>query len=383
LENQKQTQPNKKIIFIHILRGFAPILVLFAHVPGLWLLERNQTWDFYTIYQTTILAPLRASDGGGQLGVILFFLISGYIISHMAAKESRLEFLIKRVFRIFPPLVVCTAIAFVLVRISSHFRLAEIYSTTAYDVTDFVKSAIMLSWIIPSPHALSVAWSLMPELIFYAFVLILIPIIRSSPAKSTCLMLVAYAFLTFPASQNNFLSYFGYFTVYIPIFIVGRVLYLERSRQITARQCIAFLLISAALFVSVYQNRFPDELFKPNNARIWNYPVAIAIFYGLMVSEIRWCPRTISFLADISYSLYLVHLPVGIFILNALADFTIPFAMKCCVAIGVSVVTAATINRTIERPAQQIARSLSLRFSTTQTELHNMTSGRGRESTAL
>jgi peptidoglycan/LPS O-acetylase OafA/YrhL len=352
-------QTKHKIVFIHILRSIAPLFVLLAHVPGLWLLERHETWRWYSLYQATILAPLRLSDGGGQFGVILFFLISGYIMSHTALKETRAEFLVKRVFRIFPALMLCTLIAFALVKLSAHYNTGPIYSTDAETPLDFLKSSLMLSWIVPSPRAISVAWSLMPELIFYSMVLLLLPGIRGAPVKSTIWMILLYAALTFPMAAFGYLSYLGFFTVYLPVFFVGRILYLQHYGYVSSKQSIALLAVTTALFLSVYTNRFPDELFRVNGARIWNYPIAIAIFYGLMISDIRWCPKVISFFGDISYSLYLVHLPVGIFILNVTASWNVPFALKVSLAIAAPVVASAMIYRFLERPAQAYARLLT------------------------
>lgn len=354
----KDISSNEKIVFIHILRGLAPIIVLWTHVPGLWLLERNEVWSFFQFYKIIILAPLQISDGGGQLGVVIFFLISGYIISAVAQKETRTEFLVKRVLRLFPTLFICSAISFILVTISNAYDLGPIYSTDAVALTDFIKSAFMLSWFTESPRALSVAWSLMPEIIFYVIVSLLINFMRNFPVRSTLGMLGIYALLTFPMREVPYLSYFGYFTVYLPIFFVGRILYLEQQKKISGQQAIALFVISASIFVSVYNGRFPGELFRTDSGRIWNYVLGIGIFYGLMISGIRSCPRPISFFADISYALYLVHLPVGIFTLNVMARVHLPFLVKCFIAIVSAIVLAVIIHHTVERPAQRFARRL-------------------------
>jgi exopolysaccharide production protein ExoZ len=112
--------------------------------------------------------------------------------------------------------------------------------------------------------------------------------------------------------------------------------------------------------LSVYTNRFPDELFRPNGARVWNYPIAIALFYGLMISDLRWSPKLISFFGDISYSLYLLHLPVGIFILNLTDRWDVPIPLKASAAIAAPIIASAFIYSFLERPTQAFARSLSI-----------------------
>lgn len=349
---------NEKIVFIHILRGLAPLVVLWAHVPGLWLLERNEVWSFFQHYKLMILAPLQISDGGGHLGVVIFFLISGYIISVVAEKETRSEFLVKRIFRLFPALLVCTAISYILFKISSAYGLGPIYGTDAVDLVDFVKSAFMLSWFTQSPRALSVAWSLMPEIIFYAIVFLLLTMMRRSPVISTLWMLFAYAILAFPMKEVPYLAYFGYFTVYMPMFYIGRILYLNHHKKISGQQAIALLFLCVTVFLSVYTNRFPGELFKSDSGKIWNFVLGTGIFYGMMISGIRSCPRLISFFADISYALYLVHLPLGMFLLNVMASIPMQFSFKCFIAIVSSIGLAAIIHHLVEKPAQRYARYL-------------------------
>ena len=357
-KHESNIMRNEKIAFIHILRGLAPILVLFAHIPGLWLLERGEVWDVFQLYKLTILAPMQISDGGGHLGVVIFFLISGYIISAVAEKETGLEFIVKRVLRIMPTLFVCTAISYFIITLSNHYSLGPIYGTNADKFSDFIKSALMLSWIIESPRAISVAWSLMPEIIFYFIVFMMMKTMRESPVRSLIYMLSIYALLTFPMKIVPYLNYLGHFTVYLPIFFIGRLLYIKEHNKLSDQKVLVLLLACSAIFVAVYNFRFPDELFRKDSGRIWNYIFGIIVFYGMMISNIKKCPRSISFLADISYALYLVHLPVGIFILNLTLLMPVPFFIKCLMAIGASVTIAFIIHIWVEKPAQKSARYL-------------------------
>ncbi|HWJ72128.1 MAG TPA: acyltransferase [Kaistia sp.] len=348
----------RDIVFIHLLRGIAPLLVVFAHVPGLWLLERKTNWSVFQLYKLVILAPMQISDGGGHLGVVIFFLISGYIISAVAVRETRMEFLVKRVLRIFPPLFAATAVTYIIVKISEFTNIGPIYSTDASRLVDFVKSALLISWIVPSPRAISVVWSLIPELIFYAIVFILLGSMKKTPVKATLWMMLLYCVVVFPMRISPQMAYFGYFTVYLPIFFIGRIFYLEQQRQISIRAAMALIFVCAGMFISVYNGRFPDELFRSDSGRIWNYVFAIGLFYGLMVSGLRHCPRPIAFCADISYALYLIHLPVGIFVLNALDPSPLPFVIRTILAIAAAFGAAYLMHLVVEQPAQRWARRL-------------------------
>jgi peptidoglycan/LPS O-acetylase OafA/YrhL len=61
---------------------------------------------------TRAVAALRIAPG--HLGVGIFFLVSGFIISHVAEKETRAEFVVKRVLRIWPTLTIAVFLMWLL-----------------------------------------------------------------------------------------------------------------------------------------------------------------------------------------------------------------------------------------------------------------------------
>ena len=106
------------IPFIDIARFLAPLFVLWAHLGPLWCLEHGSTCvsngSLWLPIRGTLWAGshLRLNGNGGHLGVLLFFLVSGFIISHVIRFETRAEFVIKRLFRIVPLLFVGLALAY-------------------------------------------------------------------------------------------------------------------------------------------------------------------------------------------------------------------------------------------------------------------------------
>src|SRR3954466_13529589 len=106
-----QTGPREEIAFIHFLRGIAPLFVLVAHIPGWWLLEKQQVWLPFELYKDLIVSPLHLFQHGGHFGVVLFFLISRFIISYVAETEGRSEFCIKRFFRLTPTILIAFSLS--------------------------------------------------------------------------------------------------------------------------------------------------------------------------------------------------------------------------------------------------------------------------------
>ncbi len=297
-----------------------------------------------------------------MFGVILFFLISGFIISLVAENETRREFLIKRIFRIFPALIAATMVAFATVKLSIAYDWGPIYSNDAVTNGDFIKSAFMVSWLSQSPRAISVAWSLMPELIFYCFVFLIIRLMRVSPVKATLVLMGFCCVLTFPMAAFPYFFYLGYFTVFLPLFVIGRIFYLLFAKKIKQSQALVLFVLNLLLFLSIYNSRFPGVLFTIEYAGIFNVAFSVVLFYGLMTLSPSRCPPVIAFLSKISYSFYLMHLSVGICVLNAFASTQIPFGFKFFMAICLSILFALMGFYLIEVPAQKAARWLIRRL---------------------
>lgn len=351
--------PGTFIHFVHLLRGIAPLLVVWPHLSGLWLYTHEQQWYPWTLFVQVIEHPLHLLDGGGRLGVVLFFLISGFIISHTARGQSRREFLVRRLMRLLPPLAAATALMAVVTTISLWLGYGPIIGNTAQSVYDYVVSAVLLNYPIErKPLALAVAWSLYAEIIFYGIVAVLIPLIQRSPVRSTVVMMAICVALVLPIQVSELLSFHAHFTVYLPLFVIGRIFYLERTGALTPQQTWVMIGANVALLLVAYGNKWPDETQGLLGLPVADVVIGILMFYGAMNLTLHRLPRPVAFCADISYSLYLVHLPVGMLILNAAHAHGLPFGLGWAIAVPATFVVATLSYHLIELPAQKMARSM-------------------------
>jgi peptidoglycan/LPS O-acetylase OafA/YrhL len=81
----------------------------------------------------------------------------------------------------------------------------------------------------------------------------------------------------------------------------------------------------------------------------------VGVATTLLIAFVTVRSRVLLFLGDISYSLYLVHVPIGGRVVNAATRFGVDSATATLVALtafGVSVVAAYVFHRLIERPAR-------------------------------
>src|SRR5260221_11336991 len=96
----------RRVEFIHAIRGIAPLLVIVAHLGGSGLVFVGAQWPIFDLWVNGVVLPLGLYQLGGHLGVVLFFLVSGYILSRVSLKETARQFVIKRAFCLVPPMLI-------------------------------------------------------------------------------------------------------------------------------------------------------------------------------------------------------------------------------------------------------------------------------------
>ena len=143
-----------KLNTIQILRGIAATAVAAFHIGNSFEVAGNQ-WN---------LRPLFLN---GEMGVDVFFVISGFIIFIASAGPNRRsvrDFLENRFWRIFPPywaaLLLWTAAIILLAVI-----LGDTSKLTRFD--GFVASFFLIPPMVPADYVLRAAWTLSLEIMFY------------------------------------------------------------------------------------------------------------------------------------------------------------------------------------------------------------------------
>ncbi len=93
---------NGRFVFLDYLRALAAWAVVWNHMLATWPEQRGIHPLVVTAVRAWITQPPGVIQDFGWMAVAVFFLISGFIITHVAAREGVMEFLIKRLFRVFP-----------------------------------------------------------------------------------------------------------------------------------------------------------------------------------------------------------------------------------------------------------------------------------------
>jgi peptidoglycan/LPS O-acetylase OafA/YrhL len=320
----------QRIVFLDHLRAIACLLVVFGHiylmgfngykemlpwVPDLSGLLFGPDAVQRNIFTAPLLAvALNFGVNVGALGISLFFLISGFVILRAVERETPWDFLIRRVFRIYPVSIACVAVA--AAATAWHCNAAGVNSPNS--TLSLAALALVFNGPTRTFPALPVTWSLEVELIFYCVMAGLAATGRlgfkallglCGICTLATLALNAPSQLL-PSTVTQVLAYLSFSTFQIPYLLVGAVLYRMTTADDRFRG-IFYATLSFGLFLLArlaYQSQLGDRGGVDLVHGLW----ALAIFGAALWSGMTWrWLRPLRWIADISYPLYLVHAPLA------------------------------------------------------------------------
>jgi peptidoglycan/LPS O-acetylase OafA/YrhL len=271
----------------------------------------------------------------GYIGVPMFFVLSGFILSYNYAPREDREHLDKRGFwvarfaRIYPVYAfgLVAALPFFLKDLAKVGRLDVAHVTliggTATTLTQAWSPATACKWNCPG-------WTLSVEAFFYAlFPFLLAPLlllpVRKLLAVATATWLVAlmgptYVALGLPA--HGALEFYVSMTplARLPEFVIGMALGLVFLRTIstnpkpvprgvgTAAAGVAAIALAGLILTS---SRIPEILLRTSLATplFATIIVALALDTGRLQRSMSW--PVLVLLGEASYALYIIHVPVG------------------------------------------------------------------------
>jgi len=351
-----------RIVFLDYMRIFAFISVLIGHrmFPDLYYASIDESLHISLRYVLSALVPLAWS---GAAGVIVFFITSGYVITHVLQSERTTEFLIKRFFRIYPLFifaVICEAVANKLV-----------HGTPFPPVWQWIPHFLLLGDLVGIPTSLSgVEWTLRIEVAFY----VLMAIFKSSglmrhqqylPTVFAILAAVLYFSPPFPNSPGLTL---GYTTLYAPFLFLGSCVYLLETGKANKNVCIAVMIAIVLAFWTMTTKIQP--VFNNNNHSMY----ALLIFFAAwLVREKLQDGPLIRLASNLTYSVYLFHnwaWPYLMDVLSRVGLTVIPLKMQVTIVLLLS---CYGLHKTVEeyglragKAAIKYYRSLKLRATDKQ-----------------
>ena len=338
------------IPFIHLLRAMAVIMVMYDHFVGQFLNQNTSiSWQPKVFIDTYLLNPLGIIQSFGFMGVSIFFLVSGYIITHVALSEDRKTFALKRVLRIYPPLIVSVLIC-----------IACIYLAGAPlpKLMDILLNFTLFNYLsAPQVVIQGVAWSLAIEVIFYLLTFLLLDVLKRASVLHILLQTIVVALAIY--YKNSLGDNFFLFVVcisYLPFLLAGQIFYFWQRKRMSNFVCFAMLTLQFALMQWGLRLVQPDFL-RLDNSYLINFIFSFFIFSMFALANVNSVSKWVKKIAEISYSIYLLHGSIGLLILGTLIHYT-SYLSALITAIIATLLLAKLSFHLCEKPSQRLARYL-------------------------
>jgi len=398
-------RPVARMGWLDALRGIAALLVAFHHFGLLTLIPHGE--DFGKRFDLGIYA------------VMLFFLVSGYIVPASLERRGDIRgFWVGRMFRIYPVVLVVILLSLLIL---PHKFSAVPQVVLDHPVKSTLANLLLLHEMLNIPSALGVMWTLCFEMVFYFFVTALFVLNwhrKSAPIAigfaTLALLLGAFvtpAMITYDRGTTRNLILATAVVMGTAMFCVmtgraasvrigalmlgglGAILILFNSRSTFFETMMIFATMFAGTviyrmergqidrtvgwitcgfvftcgFLVGYMYNHGDALY-----RTWTFGwmgfslpyVAAWLSFGLgMLLRKRRFPRVLTWLGSISYSLYLIHIPViwGMWWLLPVKDFPVHGPGKFIrfgIFLAITLVLSHLSYKLLELPSQNLGRKL-------------------------
>jgi peptidoglycan/LPS O-acetylase OafA/YrhL len=281
----------------------------------------------------------------GALGVQFFFMISGFVI-FMTLEHCKhaFEFWLRRVARLYPAYLVCTAITFVTANILG----PRVFFSS---LGDFLASLDFLAAYIQGRKFVEPAvWSLVVEIQFYFIIGVIFAFAKQRViAVWICFLGVGLVLWCLGRSEElhvfRSIAKYVFLLPYMPQFTAGMVFY----RMYSGRRSGCWGMSSMALLTYATVNA--GEPIATHFAQA----VMIGCFVFFFLGYLKWLAiRPLVFIGNISYPLYLIHQYVGVSLIRRFTlSLGLPDLAAAFGAASICALVAYAVTRTIEIPAKQ------------------------------
>ncbi len=329
-------------IYLDLVRFLAAFVVLVVHAK-----DERLTGGF-----------LWQLGGYGQTAVMIFFVMSGYVIAYVVnERENTLnKYVLARCARLFSVIIPALIITLICNELGNYlisesykgpWNTNEEYYWSRYIVALFFGQAIWSGGFSPTNNG--AFWSITYEAAYYAFFAIWI-FIPSLKTKS--ILLVVLAAVVGPTV-----------VLLLPIWMMGVAVYKIHRRNFQVHPAICFIIFAISLILLLFSQQYREAFeFKASwlsrNCMIGDYIDGILFSIHLLVlpQTIRYfkyplnlLEKPIVFFASLTFSLYLFHLPIIRF-LGVISPFEEVSSWQQVLYIyGVTLLTVIVIGRPIER----------------------------------
>jgi exopolysaccharide production protein ExoZ len=339
-----------RIHTLDYLRGILAFSVMIYHVT---------VWNNITLRYplNTLISRL------GIYAVSAFYVISGASLAivyfnRQINKAFLFEFTVKRVLRIAPLMFFATSIYLLLFLMEGGFAALP----GAYKL--IVNYLLIFGWVSPSSYIVTGAWSIGNELVFYSALPVLLYAFQRSKriflVFVIVLFVISFYFSFFILDSKK--DFEGQWNLYINplnqihLFVGGLLIgFFIKKNSTIPRKFLLFILFGAILLFIFYPVSSTDHIHIVTGVnRIVFSLLIFAICFAIGtwgITKENIVNRTLKFLGNTSYSIYLLHPLVSLFVLKICRILTLnSIPLKVGLTIAVTLVSARISYDYIEKP---------------------------------
>ncbi len=325
---------------LDILRVVACLAVVLYHYTF-----RGAAQDGMTTFS---LEEIHCVTKYGYLGVELFFVISGFVISYSAENRSAGAFLVARATRIYPGFLFCMSFSFlVLWALGPQGR--------ALDGAQWLANLAIAAPAFRAQFVDGVYWSIVCELIFYGWIFLL----KTTSAYERYTLEIVAAWMVISALNiyiwNNFIVSYMLLTKYSAYFASGIMIYeIFYKGRVSGVFVLCGLILPLVLIQGTDEIRYHRAYYAGTDFNIWVGAVLNIAVIAIVAAALRRPPMharhgVTVLLGAATYPMYLIHQRIGYAMLERLSP-----SCGRLLALGLTIfvlfVGSALIWRFIERP---------------------------------
>lgn len=258
----------------------------------------------------------------GFLGVPLFFILSGFVISHVSANSNGWkdapQFIANRISRLMPAFWACMTISVIALMV---FGLPDTLS-----IATWAANLILLPQILGQPFVDGVYWTLVLEFVFYSWVFVLIGFgMFHRNLLSVCSIWLAISFLNILVLESSILE-MVFLTYYSGAFVAGMVIWHARRQQWTLTHIVLMLYSVFSLSFGIQdlatRSEYPDFFAEPNllTTTFCSFMCIAIVFLGVYLKDVPVKKSIALAFGAISYPLYLLHQEAGYAVLRLTSE---------------------------------------------------------------
>jgi peptidoglycan/LPS O-acetylase OafA/YrhL len=287
----------------------------------------------------------------GFLGPHVFFIISGFVVPWALWRagyrwEAGLRFFAKRLVRLEPPYFATIALI-----ISLEWARSSLGADRSLYSVDWQRLAVHVGYLnafVGMKWYNPVFWTLAIEFQYYVVIALLFPLLCTHDWRVRTLITsgLLATYLPFHGAGNvhDWTSSTPWLLGYLPLFMNGFLLFQRRAGIIGGRE---FWLWSLILVIPTvgYSRLMP-----------W-----LALLTVFLLARNSFHTRITGFLGRISYSLYLVHVPVGILFQDRVMPHLTSDGQRqalALVTLALSILAGWVFYRLIERPSLDLSKRI-------------------------